>query len=68
MHADASDVKTTALTLILTIASWFTQIIPIETLVQGIVLAVVSTLIGFYGNKLLKQIDKYFQKKFNKEA
>lgn len=71
MNIDNSgDVKTSVFCLLVSIFSGFFKVIPIETLIQGIILAFISTIIGYYGNKALKSIDSYLKdrKKKNEKA
>lgn len=63
---NTGDVKTSAFCLLVSIFSGVFKLIPIETLVQGIIIAFISTVIGFYGNKALKSIDNYFKERSKK--
>lgn len=54
---DTSDARTSLFTMISSVLSGALGLIRIETVADAIVVAVIGTIIGFYGNKLLRKID-----------
>lgn len=70
-NVDTSDMRVSVFTMISSIFSGALGLIKIDTVADAATVAVISTLIGFYGNKILRKVDTYLkerkEKKKNKE-
>jgi hypothetical protein len=57
MHNNYSDAKSSIFTLLAALSSQELGWIKASTIYETIIVAVISTIIGFYGTKLLRYID-----------
>lgn len=57
MQNNYSDVKTSAFTLAAALSSQEIGWIKASTIYETVIIALISTVIGFYGNKLLRYVD-----------
>lgn len=62
MHnIDPTDIRTSIFTGCSGMISGLFGWLPITSLIDGLEITLVSTLIGFYGNKLLRYLDEKFK-------
>lgn len=63
LQVDSTDIRVSLFSMISTALSAGAGLISIPTVVDGIIVAVISTLVGFYGNKGLRKIDELIKKR-----
>lgn len=63
LQVDSTDIRVSMFSMISTALSASAGIINIPTIMDGIIVAVISTLVGFYGNKGLRKLDEIIKKR-----
>lgn len=62
-NVDTNDARVSVFTAISSILSGALGLIKIDTVADAATVAVISTLIGFYGNKVLRKLDTYLKER-----